>query len=233
MIQWFKLQPLYFKPTLKILRRFYMKCPYCGYNNDENVNFCNNCGKSLIEPIKKGMETSTKMLIVLCIVLVGGLGIAAGMLMNVNPGNLLTNTSDNATNTSTSSSISGSQSNGTATWHQIATYYSPDVGMKSFNIKGARVKITMTGTPTTTPKKPYDRVIQNAYGSYVGSNQLRVNLVMDQKLLETGYIEWDIDKEAPVQKECTIESATGPGPYEIKITAPDMGNWQVIVWDFY
>lgn len=69
-----------------------MICPKCGHKNDEDAGFCENCGKKLKttlsdkrhtnEPsMKESMTQSTKILIIVCVVLVIGVGIAAGVLI--------------------------------------------------------------------------------------------------------------------------------------------------------
>ena len=86
-----------------------MICPKCGHKNDEDADFCENCGikiKNTLsdkpgtnEPSNKGTMTQlTKILIIVCIILVIGVGIAAGILIK----NSQQNTKDqSATNAST------------------------------------------------------------------------------------------------------------------------------------
>ena len=68
-----------------------MICHKCGHKNDEDADFCENCGTKIKntlsdkpgtnEPPKEGMTQSTKILILVCVVLVIGVGIAAGILI--------------------------------------------------------------------------------------------------------------------------------------------------------
>ncbi len=86
-----------------------MICPKCGHKNDEDADFCENCGTKIKnnhsdkpgtnEPTNKGsMNQLTKILIAVCIILVIGVGIAAGILIK----NSQQNPQDqSATNTST------------------------------------------------------------------------------------------------------------------------------------
>ncbi len=72
------------------------KCENCGHENDNDSAFCERCGANLKttlssktyprEAIKKedGIAQSTKILIVVCVILVAGLGITAGALMQMN-----------------------------------------------------------------------------------------------------------------------------------------------------
>jgi len=67
-----------------------MNCKKCGYNNNSNVKFCEKCGSNLN---KSALQASTKILIIVVIVLVAGLGLASGtMLMNNHPNTILNNT---------------------------------------------------------------------------------------------------------------------------------------------
>ena len=71
-----------------------MICPKCGHTNDSDATFCENCGANLKRSFSKGfpresikneggMNKSTKILIVVCVILVAGLGITAGALMEM------------------------------------------------------------------------------------------------------------------------------------------------------
>jgi hypothetical protein len=68
-----------------------MICPKCGQKNDEDASFCEKCGTkfntTLLDnpdtkkPLKKeSIAQSTKILIIVCVVLVIGVGITAGIL---------------------------------------------------------------------------------------------------------------------------------------------------------
>ena len=64
-----------------------MKCPKCGYENDVDAKFCEKCGSILTSSPKnlnEGMKTSTKVLIIAVVILVAGLGVTSGMLMQMN-----------------------------------------------------------------------------------------------------------------------------------------------------
>ena len=73
-----------------------VRCPNCGHTNDGDAKFCESCGANLEstisrqsfpeKPIKKesGMAQSTKILIIVCVILVAGLGITAGALIQMN-----------------------------------------------------------------------------------------------------------------------------------------------------
>ena len=81
------------------------------------------------EPIKKdtGMSQSTKILIIVCVILIAGLGVTAGALMQMNKGGGTV-----ATNTS-SVSQSPTQVTNQATWHEITSFTGTTDDMRSFN----------------------------------------------------------------------------------------------------
>jgi hypothetical protein len=100
-----------------------MICPKCGHKNEMDAAFCENCGVNLKtsfrdglprESIKKEerMGQSTKILIIVCIILVAGLGITAGALIEMNKIGTapVTNSSVNQSVNSTSSSVPVSNS---------------------------------------------------------------------------------------------------------------------------
>jgi len=69
-----------------------VRCENCGHVDDDNSPFCEKCGAKLInslatrtkgKPLKmeRGMARSTKILIVICVILVGGLSIVAGAMI--------------------------------------------------------------------------------------------------------------------------------------------------------
>ena len=98
-----------------------VKCPNCGNTNDGDAKFCETCGanlKSTIstrsfpeKPIKKesGMAQSTKILIVICVILVAGLGITAGALMQMNKVGTVPVTNNSSVSQSSNSTSSNSQ----------------------------------------------------------------------------------------------------------------------------
>ena len=84
-----------------------MICDNCGHKNDTDAKFCEKCGSNLN---KSSLHNSTKILIVIVIVLVAGLGVAGGYILfsKNNPQNTLTvvNNSSAANNTTSNSSNS-------------------------------------------------------------------------------------------------------------------------------
>jgi hypothetical protein len=92
-----------------------MICPKCGHKNDIDADFCENCGTKIKDTAddkqytnnssNESISKSTKLLIVICVVLIIGIGIAAGVLIKNNleksPVQSVTNSSaDQITNSS-------------------------------------------------------------------------------------------------------------------------------------
>jgi hypothetical protein len=82
-----------------------MNCPKCHKNNDEDASFCENCGTKLKtltddadtkKPLKKeSIKNSTKILIIVCVVLIIGVGITVGILFKNSQDPASNNTSTN------------------------------------------------------------------------------------------------------------------------------------------
>ncbi len=64
-----------------------INCPHCGAKNDADARFCEQCGKALYKKESKTVGIDNKILIALCIILVVGLGITAGILLKDNQQN--------------------------------------------------------------------------------------------------------------------------------------------------
>jgi hypothetical protein len=58
-----------------------MICPHCGYRNDNDAVYCENCGKPLKKQPSSGLSGTTKILIVFIVILVAALGIIGGSLL--------------------------------------------------------------------------------------------------------------------------------------------------------
>lgn len=86
-----------------------MICDNCGHKNDADAKFCEKCGSNMKT---SAMPTSTKMLIIVVIVLVAGLGFVSGMLLMNNQAKLISNTvANNTTGNGSQSSSQTTQSN--------------------------------------------------------------------------------------------------------------------------
>lgn len=97
-----------------------VRCRNCGHENDMDAGFCESCGSNLkptmssrAYPKKKdGMAQSTKILIIVIVILVAALGIAGGVFLQDYLSNSNKNTpAVNQTNISTNSSHNNTTSN--------------------------------------------------------------------------------------------------------------------------
>ena len=92
-----------------------MICPKCGHKNEVDADFCENCGTKIKNTVddkqytnnssKESISQTTKLLIVICVILVIGIGITAGVFIKNNleksPVQSITNSSaDQITNSS-------------------------------------------------------------------------------------------------------------------------------------
>ena len=67
-----------------------MHCPKCGTNNDSDAKYCEKCGiriNGLPKTNEENTSPAVKYLIVICVILVAGLGIAAGYIFQGHPSN--------------------------------------------------------------------------------------------------------------------------------------------------
>ena len=198
------------------------RCENCGYDNDMDAAFCESCGADLKttissrtyprEVIRKdeSMAQSTKILIVVCIILVAGLGITAGALMQMYKG-------EGAVVNSISATQSPTQVTNQATWHQITSFTGTTDDMRSFTTQGNRFKIVMSATP----QKNYD------------TNSMFVEVSnSNNNLITSGNIEWT-STEAVTQKEKSIEVTSNPGTYYLTISTNSLSSWTLNIYDYY
>ncbi len=75
-----------------------MKCQNCGHENDADAKFCEKCGSNLN---KSSIPASTKILIVVVIVLVAGLGLVSAMMLMNNQTKPILNKTTEVNNTTT------------------------------------------------------------------------------------------------------------------------------------
>ena len=78
-------------------------CKNCGQENDEDARFCENCGskltksplaqKSTAKP-KEGWSTTSKVLIIACVILIVVLGVMVGVLLKSNNNPIITPTNN-------------------------------------------------------------------------------------------------------------------------------------------
>ena len=200
-----------------------VKCENCGRENDMDATFCESCGANLkttlsgrtypkeVKNKEENMSQSTKILIVVCVILIAGLGVTAGALMQMNKGSGTV-----ATNTS-SVSQSPTQVTNQATWHEITSFTGTTDDMRSFNTKGSQFKIVMSATP------------QQNYNT----NSMQVDVSnSNNNIITSGSISWT-PTEAITQKEKSIIVTSNPGTYYLTTTTNSLASWTVNVYDYY
>jgi len=194
-----------------------MQCQNCGYYNDKDALFCENCGANLkqqsfgrfspTESEKEGMKTSTKALIVVCIVLVVALGITAGALF-LNKGT--------SNNNPVSVNQSSEQVTSTADWHQLTSFSGSGDDFRTFQTKGQRFKVVMSATPQLN----------------YNTNFMNVDISGNGQILASGNLNWN-STDALTTKEKTIEVTGSPGTYTSHVTTKDLQSWTVTIYDYY
>jgi len=206
-----------------------MFCPKCGTENDDDAKYCEGCGRSLQKGIHEqniqnkqknessGMNNGVKALIVICVVLVAGIGITAGMLLQ-NPASSAANNSkqDQVVTTTQSPDTQTYQ----PTWHKIAVYTGPGEDYGSFTIKGNQFKVTMSAVPSITYNTNYLDVYVYE-GNTIGLNTVG-----------SGTLSWS-ETANPDKKEDSILVSRGSGIYTLDILPTDIDNYAVTVWDYY
>jgi len=192
-----------------------VNCPNCGNRNDSDAKYCEKCGANLKRYpgisktyhgslVKEGMATSTKVLIIACIVLVAGLGLAIGLLWQTNSG------------TPVSVSQTGEQVTYKASWHEVTSFTGTYNDYRSFQTKGKRFKVVMSATPILN----YD------------TNSMTVDIFSNNDILSSGSLDWGAT-DALTTKEKTIQLTGPPGTYWINIYALELESWTVKVYDYY
>ena len=208
-----------------------MFCPKCGTKNDDDAKYCEGCGQSLQKGVNEremldreknnsgGMSNGVKALIVVCIILIAGIGVAAGMLLQ-KPAS----TAANATQPAPTTTVTTTQSSDTQpyqpTWHKVAVYTGPGEDYGSFTIKGDQFKVTLSAVPAITYTSNYLDVYVYE-GNTVGYNTVG-----------SGTLSWG-DTENPAKKEDSILVSQGSGTYTLDIMPTDIDNYAVTVWDYY
>jgi len=188
-------------------------CPKCGYKNDEDAAFCENCGENLRSKSENGstvsgMKTSTKLLIGLCIVLIAGLGVTSGFLLQMNGAKA---------NPTSSVNQSAAQVTYKASWHEVTSFTGAADDMRSFNTQGKQFKVVMSATPLLN----------------YNVNSMSMDISdSNNNLLTSGSLEWE-PTEALSEKQKTIEVTGQPGTYYLNIYSNELENWTVKVYDYY
>lgn len=209
-----------------------MFCPKCGTENDDDAKYCEGCGQSLQKGVNKrdminkeknssgGMSNGVKALIVICIILIAGIGVTAGMLIQKPASSTAANTTQAAPAATVTTTQPSSNQPYQPTWHKVAVYTGPGEDFGSFTIKGNQFKVTMSAVPSITYTSNYLDVYVYE-GNIIGLNQI-----------SSGTLSWG-DTENPVKKEDSIIVSQGSGTYTLDILPTDIDNYAVTVWDYY
>ncbi len=151
-----------------------MYCKNCGHENDDDASFCENCGENLSPPPTSQnhsrMSNANKILIVIVILLIAGIGVAAGMLLTSKApvaNNTTTNTSLNVSEPVTTTTFTNNTNYiGEAKAKQIAIDYLTEIDvMKTSEIRSVDF-VTINGVPLYRIKY-YDHYV-TVYGTETG-----------------------------------------------------------------
>lgn len=194
-------------------------CKECGLKNDENAEFCSECGSKLVpttihddnkESSRKGFLGKYSKIIILAVVLVGLLGITAQFLLFVNDYNVATERYQHAFNQSHGQAIKKAE------WHRVANYTGIGNRSHSFSIKGEKFKVVINATPTIN----------------YNTNYMKVDVKDAKKSIGSGELTWT-SRSAVKSKEKTIKVTSSPGKHYIKVVTKDLKKWKVTVYDYY
>ncbi len=89
-------------------------CKKCGYENDDDALYCENCGtnlSSINSPSSSGRRKTNKILMVAVVVLILGIGVIAGMMM-ISKAPVVNNTNVTNENQNTQSATQNTSNNG-------------------------------------------------------------------------------------------------------------------------
>lgn len=197
----------------------YLVCTECGLENDENAEFCSECGAKLVptpvnddneESSKKGFLVKYSKIIIFAVIMVGLLGVTAQFLLYVNDYNAASERNQFAFNQSQEKTTP------TAEWHQVANYTGKGNRSYSFSIKGEKFKVVINATPTRN----------------YNTNYMKVDVKDSKKSIGSGELTWG-PRSAVKSKEKTIKVISRPGKHYINIQVKDLKKWQTTIYDYY
>lgn len=197
----------------------YLVCKECGLENDENAEYCSECGSKLVptpipddnkESSNKGFLGKYSKIIILAVVMVCLLGVTAQFLIFMNDYYAATERYQYAFNQSHEQAIKKAE------WHQVANY--TGIGNRShlFSIKGEKFKVVINATPTIN----------------YNTNYMKVDVNDGKKSIGSGELKWG-PRSAVKSKEKTIKVTSSPGKHYIKVDTKDLKKWKVTVYDYY
>lgn len=188
-----------------------------------DAQYCEKCGTKLSQKSgynssfnqqqeNKGMSTRTKVLIVAIIVIVGVLGVTAGILMQANKINTVTN------NSQVTVSESPEQVTHKADWHEIGAFTGSGTknDFANFQTKGDQFKVVMSAKPVLN----------------YNANSLDVDVGTNHGNVGHDRLEWGPNDSVTV-KEKTITITAPSGSYSLDIYSFNLENWTIKVYDYY
>lgn len=156
-----------------------------------------------------GMDTATKVLVVICFILIGALGFISGMFLKSSHGG------DQYYNVTITGDTEGGGSSGPS-WHRVMTFTGSESDYRYVNIRGNRLRVVFSATPLVN----YD------------VNSITVDVLRDGYTVATDTVDWGAT-ESPARKKRTVEVEGSPGEYCIAVYASEIRDWKVTVWDYY
>lgn len=162
------------------------------------------------------METTTKILLVTCFILVALLGFMTGILLKVFDEPPLRPLRTITTPTDTKEGVSVPSAGDLPEWHEITTFTGSGNDYRCFNIQGEKFKVVMSAVPMIT----------------YHPNTMEVDVIKDGNIVAAETLEWGAT-ESPDLKRKIIEVTNGPGTYCVRVYAVDLENWRITIWDYY
>ena len=197
----------------------FLVCKECGMENEEDAEFCKNCGYKLdptpitgddkIDPNKSFLSKNSKI-IVFSVAMIALLAVTAGFFMFMDEYAIFTQQNQLAFNKS------HEQATPKAEWHKVANYTGIGNSYRSFNIKGAKFKIIINATPLMN----------------YNTNSLKVEIKNISGVIGSGELKWS-SRSALDSKQKTIKVTGSPGKYYLNVRTKDLRKWNVTIYDYY
>ena len=193
-------------------------CQECGLENEENADYCMECGSKL-HPMNiqddnrknhllRFLSKYSKTLIFI-VAMIALLGVTIEFLGFMNEYN-------EAKDPYLSNFNQSNETIQKAGWHQVTNYTGIGNSSHAFTIKGEKFKVVINATPT----RNYD------------TNFMDVDVKGASTILGSGKLNWGA-RSAVKSKEKTINITAPPGKYNINVHTKDLKKWKVTVYDYY
>ncbi len=198
-----------------------MICQNCGHENDMDATFCDRCGARLgrdpnfghrrTPPGKEGTSQTTKILIVAVVILVGILGVTAGMLLQSDK-----NTISTADENQPSITESDEKVTYKADWHKVTSFSGSGDEYRSFKIRGQQFKVVFSAMPMLN----------------YNTNFMSIDVYDASGIIGSGEVNWG-PTDALTNKEKTVKVTGPPGTYTVDVLTKDLESWTVTIYDYY